>query len=173
MNVLLRATRIVFTFLLGLIVSIGVITEGVTAQDVGSPVAVEEQPLQEPVEPADVEIFVSQSSLHDAGCDPGNPNEWQFNITGVLNQTPPASISVETNLGTIIVPLSAHNGNIAQYDLVNAGVPSVTDASATIFDGGSGNFVLCHRPCARLTPTSTATTAATETSTSTATSTAT
>lgn len=135
------------------------------AQDDGSPATVGSSALDQPVEPAAVDIFVSQSSLRDAGCDPEHPNEWQFNITGVLNQTPPASIIVTTNLGDLVVLLSAHDGNVAQYDLVNPGVTTVTDATASIFDGWSGNFVLSHRPCDPPTPTNTSTPTDTPTNT--------
>jgi hypothetical protein len=139
------------------------------AQDDGSPTMVGSSALDQPVEPAAVDIFVSQSSLRDAGCDPEHPNEWQFNITGVLNQTPPASITVTTNLGDLVVLLSAQNGNVAQYDLVNPGVTTVTNATASIFDGWSGNFVLSHRPCGTPTPTNTSTPTDTPTNTPTST----
>ena len=139
------------------------------AQDDGSPTMVGSSALDQQVEPAAVDIFVSQSSLRDAGCDPEHPNEWQFNITGVLNQTPPASITVTTNLGDLVVLLSAQNGNVAQYDLVNPGVTTVTNATASIFDGWSGNFVLSHRPCGTPTPTNTSTPTDTPTNTPTST----
>ena len=154
--------RIAFGIVFGLLLAVSAGVLGTSAQNDGSPISIDQ-----PVEPAAIDISVSQSSLRDAGCDPQNPNEWQFNITGVLNQTAPATISVTTNLGVLIVPLTAQNGNVAQYDLVNAGVTSVTDATAVIFDGWSGNFVLSHRPCSLLTPTSTPTNTPTETATST------
>jgi hypothetical protein len=164
--------RLALCFVLGLVLAIGAGATSTAAQNDGSPVSEETIALDEPVEPAFIEIHVSQPSLHDAGCDPQNPNEWQFNITGVpQDETPPASITVTTNLGDLDVPLSAHNGNVAQYDLVNAGVTTVTDASASIFDGWDGTFVLSHRPCGTPTPTATATATPTETPTNTPTNT--
>ncbi|HET9661040.1 MAG TPA: hypothetical protein VFP05_11970 [Thermomicrobiales bacterium] len=169
MNAPSAPKRIALGLVLGLMLSLWAGAALAYAQDDGSPTTVGSSSLDQPVEPAATEIFVSQSSLRDAGCDPEHPNEWQFNITGVLDQTPPASITVTTNLGDLIVQLSAQNGNVAQYDLNNPGVTTVTNASAIIFDGWTGNFILSHRPCGTPTPTNTATPTDTPTSTPTAT----
>jgi hypothetical protein len=165
MSALGGSKRIALGLVFGLLLAIWAGTATTFAQSDGTSVAEGSPEIDQPVEPAAIEILVSQSSLREAGCDPSNPNEWQFNITGVLNATPPASITVTTNLGDLIVPLSAHNGNVAQYDLVNAGVTTVINATAIIFDGWEGNFILSHRPCGTPTPTNTATSTATATNT--------
>lgn len=167
MNAPSAPKRIALGLVLGLMLSLWAGATLTYAQSDGSPTTIGSSSLDQPVEPAAIEVFVSQSSLRDAGCDLDHPNEWQFNITGVLNQTPPAFITVTTNLGDLIVPLSAQNGNVAQYDLINPGVTTVTNASAIIFDGWEGNFILSHRPCGTPTPTSTPTDTPTNTPTNT------
>ncbi len=173
----MKTSRVSKHVLLGLVFSlVFAVFAGTTvvgAQTTGSPAAVGSTALDQPVEPAAIEISVSPASLRDAGCDLSNPNEWQFNITGVADGTSPASITVETNLGPLVVALTAQNGNVAQYDLINPAVTTVTDATASIFDGWDGNFVLSHRPCNLLTPTNTPTNTATNTPTDTPTNTAT
>ncbi len=159
--------RFALGLVFGLLLAVWAGTAVTFAQNDGTSEAEGSPTSDQSVQPAAIEIVVSPDSLRDAGCDLSNPNEWQFNITGVLDETPPASITVITNLGPLVVPLSNHSGNVAQYDLVNAGVTTVTNATASIFDGWEGNFILSHRPCGTPTPTGTATSTPTDTPTNT------
>ncbi len=85
MSALFAPKRIALGLVLGFVISIWAGATLTYAQGDGSPTTSDTPSLDQPVEPAAFDIFVSRSSLRDAGCDQSNPNEWQFNITGVLN----------------------------------------------------------------------------------------
>jgi hypothetical protein len=93
------------------------------------------------------------------GCNDGNSaQEWHFIINQVdAAEDPPASIHVVwANGAQADVSLDAGTGSpTAHYTTTSNLDSTVTSATAVIYDGWSGSFVLSHGPCA--TPTNTPT----------------
>jgi hypothetical protein len=90
-------------------------------------------------------VHVKQASL-DQGCG-------DQSITGahfVINQitAPPASIDVVLSDGsTVVVPLSKQLQKVAHYTVTFAGGLTVTDATAMVPAGWTGQFVLSNYIC--------------------------
>lgn len=123
---------------------------------------------------ADFLINVKQASLPSGSkC---NANERTFIINQIAeNKSPPSSITVYYSDGTsevvsISQPLEA---TAAHYTTTKNLDKTVVDATAMIYDGWKGQFVLSHGPCPRPTPTKTQTSMATKTATMTSTKTST
>jgi hypothetical protein len=91
-------------------------------------------------------INVSPGSLTDHEC---NSNEWHFVITQIdAKADAPATIHVVwANNASEDVALSDFTGHTAHYTTTSNLGSTVVSASAVIYSGWSGTFVLSHGPC--------------------------
>ncbi len=99
---------------------------------------------------ADSTIFAK--ALTDHEC---NSTEWHFVINQVDTElNAPASITVTFSGGDVIeVPLDKFTGGVAHYATTQNLDEMVVSASASIYDGWSGQFNLSHGPCNQVTTT--------------------
>jgi hypothetical protein len=91
-------------------------------------------------------IHVKAGSLADHQC---NETEWHFIINQIDEEAnAPASIHVTFSDGVVDIPLEKFTGGAAHYTLVGQHLnATVIDATATIYEDWSGEFVLSHGPC--------------------------
>jgi hypothetical protein len=101
-------------------------------------------------------IEVKVGSLTDHGCD---STEWHFIINQIDEEAnAPTSITVKwANGQTEVVPLDKFTGGAAHYATDSNLDSTVVSATAEIYDGWSGQFVLSHGPCGAPSPSPTPT----------------
>lgn len=100
-------------------------------------------------------VSVKQASLadHAGDCVDGATGA-HFIINQLAAGTAPASIEVTLSDGsTHTVPLSKHTGGAAHYDIAFASGLLVTDATANVPTGWTGQFVLSNYKCGPTTST--------------------
>ena len=100
---------------------------------------------------AQTTVHVKAGSIADHECD---ATEWHFVINQINTAAnAPASITVFWSDGTSeLVPLSKFTGGVAHYVTTSNLDLTVLDATATLYDGWSGQFNLSHGPCGPTTP---------------------
>jgi hypothetical protein len=91
-------------------------------------------------------ITVKTASLTDHDCD---DSEWHFIINQIDKAADaPASITVTWANGDVeVVPLDKFTGGAAHYTTTLNLDSTVVTATADIYEGWSGQFVLSHGPC--------------------------
>jgi hypothetical protein len=89
---------------------------------------------------------ISAKALTSHECD---STEWHFVITQIATAgDAPASITVTWSNGdSEVVPLAKYTGKTAHYVTTSNLDSTVVSATATIYDGWTGQFNLSHGPC--------------------------
>ena len=101
-----------------------------------------------------ISIDAKQASLdehQDACTDTGGTlTSWHFIINQVRVGTPPANITVTWSNGDVeVVPLAMTSGPVGHYNVEGSATHTlITSATATIYDGWSGQFNLSSVECA-------------------------
>jgi len=129
------------------------------------------KPVQAQVSETKV-IEIKEASLSGHGC---NSQEWHIIINQIASpELAPAIVTMHFPEGTVNAVLSAFTGGAAHYSTTEYLGSFLLGATAIIYAGWDGQFVLSHGPCGNTdTPTPTNTVTVTETVTQTPTETVT